>query len=307
MVRRSSLSWVLRGLLITGLTAGLTVGFARAAQADPIAYSVRSDGTDAQDDYLYRIDLATGVATPIGPTGYEDVEGLSFNADCATLYGVDDTTDRLLTCDTGTGACSEVGALGVDVTDTGLAFAGERLLMSTDAPKNPSRFYRLDPLLGTATLIGPQGQEVTGLAAGPLGVFGLGGDGRDNLVEIDPVTGAATVIGPLGTVLPSDGGLDFDAAGVLWGIEDRGLRNPSRIFRVNTTTGAATLGPTVHLANNTNLIGFEGLAIDEGVCSVLGNAPGLTDVPTLGEWGLIALTSLLSWAGIALLRRRRTV
>ena len=63
----------------------------------------------------------------------------------------------------------------------------------------------------------------------------------------------------------------------------------------------------MHLANNTNLVGFEGLAIDEGVCSVLGAAPGLTDVPTLGEWGLIALTALLSLAGLAALRRRRTV
>jgi hypothetical protein len=303
MVRRSSWSWVLGIVLITGLAAGLPL----AAYADPIAYSVRSDGNDGQDDYLYRIDLATGVATPLGPTGFEDVEGLSFNADCATLYGVDDTTDRLLTCDTETGACTQVGALGVDITDTGLAFLGTRLFMSTDAPKNPSRFYQVDPLLGTATLVGPQPQEVTGLAAGPLGVFGLGGDGRDNLVEIDPVTGAATVIGSLGTVEPSDGGLDFDAEGVLWGIEDRGLRNPSRIFRVSTTTGAATLGPTVHLANNTNLVGFEGLAIDEGVCSVLAAAPGLTDVPTLGEWGLIALTALLSLAGLAVLRRRRTV
>ena len=303
MARRSTWSLILGSLLIGGLTAELPL----SAQTGPIAYSVRSDGTDGQDDYLYSIDLATGIATPIGPTGFEDVEGLAFNRDCTTLYGVDDTTDRLLTCDTATGACTQVGNLGVDITDTGLAFLGERLFMSTDAPKNPSRFYQLDPLLGTAALIGPQPQEVTGLAAGPAGVFGLGGDGRDNLVEIDPVTGAATVIGPLGTVQPSDGGLDFDANGVLWGIEDRGLRNPSRIFRANTATGAATLGPTVHLANGTNLIGFEGLAIDEGVCAVLGNQPALVEVPTLGEWGLIALAALLSLAGIASLRRKRTV
>lgn len=303
MARRSNWSLVLGSLLIAGLAAELPL----SAQTGPIAYSVRSDGTDAQDDYLYSIDLATGVATPIGPTGFEDVESLAFDRDCTTLFGVDDTTDRLLTCDTSTGACTQVGNLGVDITDTGLAFAGDRLFMSTDAPKNPSNFYRLDPLLGAATLVGPQGQEVTGLAAGPLGVFGLGGDGRDNLVEIDPVTGAVTVIGPLGTVQPSDGGLDFDANGVLWGIEDRGLRNPSRIFRANTTTGAATLGPTVHLANGTNLIGFEGLAIDEGVCAVLGNQPSLVEVPTLGEWGLIVLAALLSLAGIASLRRKRTV
>ena len=34
------------------------------------AYSVRSDG----DDNLYRIDLGTGVATAVGPVGFDDVE-----------------------------------------------------------------------------------------------------------------------------------------------------------------------------------------------------------------------------------------
>lgn len=289
-------SWTLGSILLAG-------ALPLAAQT---AFSVRSDGNDNRDDYLYSIDLQTGVATPIGPTGFEDVEGLAFDRGCETLYAVDDVTDRLLTCDTTTGACRQVGNLGVDVTDTGLAFADEHtLFMSTDAPKNPARFYEVNRFTGKATAVGNQGQEVTGLAAGPDGIFGLGGDGTDNLVRIDPATGAATRIGSLGAVLPSDGGLDIDAEGVLWGIEDAGLRNPSRLFTVDTATGHATVVATVRLNNNTQLGGFEGLAIANGVCDSLAGTQTVLAIPTVGEWGLAALAALLTGAALFLIRRMR--
>jgi len=295
MTRRGRCFWMLGVVLLAG-------AFPLAAQT---AYSVRSDGSDSTDDVLFSIDLKTGLAKPIGPTGFEDVEGLAFDRDCKRLFAVDDVTDRLLTCDTKTGACKQVGNLKVDVTDTGLAFGTDfQLYMSTDAPKNPVRLYKVDPGTGAATSIGDQGQEVTGLAGGPTGLFGLGGDGRNNLVWVDPLTGAATTIGPLGPVAPRDGGLDFDADGVLWGIEDSGLRDPSRVFTVDTVTGGAKVVATVHLENGTKLGGFEGLAVDEGVCAVLLRG-SVSEIPTLGEWGLIALASLLTVTGLFVLRRMR--
>jgi len=270
-------------------------------------YSVRSDGNDGLDDYLFSIDLQTGLATPIGPTGFEDVEGLAFDPTCQSLFAVDDVTDRLLTCDTETGACTMVGGLGVNITDTGLAFAADgTLYMSTDAPKSPTNFYRVDPLTGAATRVGDQRQEVTGLAAGPPGLFGLGGDGTDDLVRIDPATGAATRIGSLGTISPSDGGLDFDADDVLWGVEDSGMRYPSRVFKVDITTGRATVVATAHLEDGTQLSGFEGLAIENGICSVVtgGQQPPLLEVPAVGGWGLAALAALIVGAALFLLLRR---
>jgi hypothetical protein len=193
----------------------------------------------------------------------------------------------------------------VDITDTGLAFVDDfTLYMSTDAPKNPTRFYRINRFTGVAALVGSQGQEVTGLAAGPAGLFGLGGDGTDNLVRIDPVTGVATEVGNLGTVSPRDGGLDFAADGLLWGIEDGGFRDPSRIFTVNLETGAATVVATVHLEDGTELGGFEGLAIQGGICTTLIGRQTVLEVPTLGAWGLALLTALLTGAGLFLLRRR---
>lgn len=287
-----------------------TLGVLLLAGALPLAaqtgYSVRSDGNDSQDDVLFSIDMKTGLATPIGPTGFEDVEGLTFDRACKTLFGVDDVTDRLLSCDIQTGDCQQVGNLGVDITDTGLAFGSDlQLYMSTDAPKNPTLLYRVDMGTGTATPVGDQGQEVTGLAANTTGLYGLGGDGRNNLVRINPVSGETTSIGPLKTVAPRDGGLDFDSSGVLWGIEDGGLRNPSRIFTVNLETGEATVGATIHNENGEDLVGFEGLAIKDGVCSVVVQGGGAEPIPSLGGWGLIALAALVTGTGLVVLRRMR--
>jgi hypothetical protein len=224
------------------LLMGMTAPSAVATHGLVAGYAVQSDG----DDQLYRINLATGATTAIGPTGFGDVEALTF-APNGTLYAVDDVTDQLLTCNIQTGTCSVVGPLGVAITDMGLTFddAGN-LWMSVDAPTN---FYRVNPATGQATLVGPQGQEVTALADRWGTVYGLGGDGTNNLVTINTATGDATPVGPLGTVTLSDGGLDFAGSGTLYGIHDGG-----QWFTVNPATGAATVVAAVPA-------GFEGLAI----------------------------------------------
>lgn len=215
-----------------------------AATAAPIGYAIQSDG----DDQLYSIDLGTGVATAIGAVGFDDVESLAFQPGTGVLFGVDDISDQLITIDLTTGAGTAVGSLGVSFTDMGLAFdATGNLWMATDIPEI---FYSIDPLTGAATAVGSQGQRVTGLVADGMTLYGLGGDGTDNLVEIDPTTGAATSIGPLGAGLNvSDGGIAFDGTGTLWGLEDGG-----NIFSIDVATGAATIQAST-------LSGFEGLAI----------------------------------------------
>ncbi len=271
-----------RLLLAIALLSGLVLAVlpTRPALAAPIAYSVRSD----VNDQLYQIDLATGIATAIGPVGFTDVEGLAF--DCAgNLFGVDDVTDQLITINPATGAGTAVGLLGIGgvgiENDFGLAFdfAGNAWL-STDAPGN---FYSVNPATGAAALVGAQGQAVTGLAANAAGViFGLGGDLTNNLVTINPATGAATAVGPLGGAvsLLLDGGLNFDAGGTLWGLGDPtpGTGNPGQIFTINVVTGAATLvaTPTVGgLAAG----GFEGLAINT-TCAAT-PTPTPTRTPTI--------------------------
>jgi Ca2+-binding RTX toxin-like protein len=237
LIGRLAVFATMLGLLLIGLPA-------TSARADHtnVAYSVQSDG----DDQLYSIDLTTGVATAIGPTGFDDVEGLSFDAN-GVLYAVDDITDQLLTCSVTTGACQVVGPLGVTFTDLGMTFdrAGN-LWMSTEAP-TPEIFYRINPTTGQATAVGPQGQDVTGLAASGTTIYGLA-DTTNELVTIDPATGAASLVGPLGTVTVSDGGIDFKGS-TLYGIEDGG-----DLFTIDLATGAATVVTTT-------TVDFESLAI----------------------------------------------
>lgn len=292
------MTWVLGLLLLAGaLPATAQTG-----------YSVRSDGGSAAgslDDSLYSIDLATGEATAIGPTGFEDVESLAFGPGCIRLFGVDDVTDQLLTCDLETGSCKAVGPLKVDVTDTGLAFSPSGLLiMSTDAPKKPTNIYHLNPYTGEAARVGDQGQSITGLAVNSTGIYGLGGDNANNLVVIDPFTGRAAPVGSLGSAVRlSDGGLDFAADGQLYGINDASSRTgPSQVFTVDTATGQATVVATVRDDQGKAINGFEGLAVQGGICS--GVSPGsVATIPTASEWGLAALMAMLVAAGIFILRR----
>jgi DNA-binding beta-propeller fold protein YncE len=244
-----------------------------------IAYAVQSDG----DDQLYSIDLGTGVATAIGPVGFADVECLAIGPG-GVLYGVDDITDQLLTIDLATGAGTVVGPLGIAFTDCGLAFddAGA-LFLSVDSP-SPFTLRSVDPSSGAATEIGPQGQQVTGLTWGAGNLFGLGGDGTDNLLVVDRATGAATAVGSFAGVSPSDGGLEFDGNGVLWGLEDGGC-----IFVLDPASGAAT--PVATTAS-----GFEGLAIvPRGLIQA---------IPTLSGAGLAVLLCLLVGAALVALRLR---
>jgi hypothetical protein len=279
---------------------------ATASHAVGVGYSIRSDG----DQKLYKIDLKTGVTTPAGTarsSGFEGIEGLAFAPGCQTLYGVDDVKDRLVTCNRTTGACETVGSLGVDITDTGLTFANDgSLYMSTDAPKDPIRFFRLDPGTGNATWIGDPGIEVTGLAANPLAIYGLGGDGKDVLVQVDPANGGATVIGPLQTVTLQDGGLDFDHDGTLYGLNDLGPGSgkASQLFKIDLLTGKATVVAVTKDPSGKALNGFEGFAIDDGMCSVNGFGSAVAvDAPALDGWGVTLMALGLVVAALMVLRR----
>lgn len=275
---------------------GIAIVGAAGAHAQPVGYAVQSDG----DDQLYSIDLGSGVATAIGPSGFGDIDGLTFDLAGTTLYGIDTSSDQLVTCSTATGACTAVGPLGAAVNATGLTFGCDgNLYMGNE---NDQGLYLVDPVSGAATLIGSgSGEDLTALAARSAtagcasGLFGVGDDSFDALVCLDPITGIAAPIGDLG-IVSSDGGLDFDGAGVLWFLDDDG-----NLYNVDATTGAASP------AGSTDA-GFEGLAIAADTCGQGPPPPpppsSILEVPTLSPWGMLGLSGLIAAAALVFLRRR---
>jgi len=162
---------------------------------------------------------------------------------------------------------------------------------------SPETFYSINPNTGQATAIGLQGpdQEVTALTSRlgdstcPSGVFGLGVGNPGPLADLgcmDTATGAFQLIGPLTNLDVDCGGIAFDSGDVLWGIED----DNGTIFTIDPNTGVATVV-------SDTLSDFEGLAIGPPFC--------VASIPTLSEWGLIAMAGILGIVGFMVLRRRK--
>jgi hypothetical protein len=213
-------------------------------------YSVQSDG----DDNLYRINLNTGACTKIGPVGYEDVEGLSFQPGTGVLFGWNNG-GYLITINLSTGAGTPLGPSGISGQfDAGLTFDSAGHLFVTRATTKD--LYAANPTTGAASFIGSTDpEEVIALAdAGGGNLWGVSQeyDGQPlYFVSINKSTAATTVIGSmgLGSGISHGVGIDYAPDGTLWGIADSG-----QIFTINTVTGQASVVAS-------SLSGFEGLAI----------------------------------------------
>ena len=256
--------------LVIAVLAAL--GVAGTAAADPTGYSVNA----VDQPGFYAIDLATGVATLIGPK--PNVNGLAFAPD-GRLFGVDDVADTLVTIDVTTGAVTPIGTglnlpSGNDVLNTGLTFGADgRLWMSAgtfDGQQSFNEWYQIDTTTGEALgsgqvllqgKVGDPNERVFALGARCDGaIFGM--DGDNQLYRIDPDAALATPIGSpdAGVTIPS--GIDFAADGTLRGITFGANPDtfPSQVFEIDPGTGAISNIQTVTISG-TNTSTFSGLGI----------------------------------------------
>lgn len=301
------------------LQAGLLVAGCLVATGSFAAtgYVVNSDDPAVRDfDSLHLLELSSGQAAKIGEVRvnegsapFADVEGLAMSRD-GVLYGIDDASKTLLRIDLQAGRAVTIdgheGNTGLPRTsnfDFGLTFdCSGALYASSDSRRS---LYRLDPVTGVATLVGSEGAlgaQITGLAARWDGVYGIGSAGDHNLYRINTTTGQASLVGALGAGLQfTDGGLDFDAAGQLWGVADMTGTTingePSVLFRIDPATGAAE-----RVAST--LAGVESLAIAAPVCNAPEGEPPPPAIPALDRSGLLLLGLLLAAFGVATLRQR---
>lgn len=276
---------------------------------------------------LYRLDLTTAVATPIGNgIGYNDVEGLAMAPD-GTLYGVADgtagsgsqLTDFLVRINTSTGIGTLVGPLeglsGVGPNgqlDYGLAFTCDgRLWASSDTT---GTLWEINPSSGAVREVGNTHAPLSGLGARGktlygIGVqFGFGDRTQQALYRIDPETAATVRVGSLSMDDSlSSSGADFDADGTLWATLDSqppDLNRATRLARVDTATGAATvIGSISGIVENVSVRGMA-IAPPSG-CQAGGGVGGpvFEQVPGPATPALLLLGFVAALFGARRLRR----
>lgn len=278
-----------------------------SAAADPVAY-----GAGFRD--LYRIDLATGAQTRVGPIGFNDVEGMAF-AGLDELYAAVDgtqgaggtSTDFLIRIDLASGTGTLVGSLSglagqgpSGQLDYGLASTCDGRLWL--ASENTQELWEVSRLNGGVRRVGSTGASISGLAGRGESLYGVSVGSDAALYRIDPQTAQATRIGALGIGGPIENvGLDFDLDGALWAtLDPLDPSRPTRVVRLDLSSGAATLASSIDLD-----VGIEGLAIaTPPACQPGTPAPAATPVPGPGGMLLALLAVLTALVGARGLARR---
>lgn len=213
---------------------------------------------------------------------------------------------------------------------TGWAYGGDTLYMVQSGPPDALGFLDTSVVgcgsriaIGTNTGFG--GLEALAYCAADGMLYSQTFAGHDGqLVRIDPVSGVGTLVGSAMQTDLRITGMDCDAAGELWAITGVFDTRPSELYRVNRSTGVATLvGPTglgvdaaQSLAIDRSAPGFALLAAGATLYSV---DPGTGAAATTGGsldtvWALAtkvpepgaAANGLVSALALALLTRANT-
>lgn len=241
-----------------------------AAYADPIAYALTPTSSPRSDTRLATVDLTTGVYTPIGNTGIEDLDGLGSVG--GHLYSVDlqftnNFTQMLYSINASNGSVTAIGPPsgpffdynGFGSTTTGL-FAvdiGTQNLLS------------INPSTGAATVVGPTGLTpgaVDGMSTGSSQLFltELTGAG-DVLYQLNTSTGAATMIGNTGVLFIAS---MVSTNGKLYAISSSSNFSDS-VWTLDTTTGSATFVTNTSGAGNFAALGLAPTPVPEQPSTLL--------------------------------------
>lgn len=246
---------------------------------------------------LISIDISTGVATFIGTLPEGMTEAVYDAANDRFYAQGSDGSFTLYQIDPATG--SQISSVSTSGAYTGLEFVGGVLFatMITSGGGN-SDLVTVDPVTGTATVIGPTGyQGITGLAfdtstSTMYGTLGGGDPNSGALITIDLSTGAATIIGPTGP--DKVGSIEFGSDGSLYG----GVTSTSSLWPQAFVSIDYTGGGVANPVNVNTGYSITGLAN-----TVVVPPTSTVAIPTLAEWMLITLIILLGFMAIVALRR----
>jgi len=253
-------------------------------------------GNNNFDSFLIDIDATTGIGSEIGSLNVPIVEGLACDANTGTLYAVEfqsfgNDMEMLYTVNPNTGLALPIGLTGF-FGIFGLAYdSNTNTLYGIGGADD--RLLTLNTATGQATEIGITGlTNVRSLAfdnnTNTLYAIDLGNINNNSLYRINPITASATLIGETG--IGDISGLTFDSqTNTLYAALNS--TDPDQLFIINTSTGEAT---------EVGDIGFN--KVNSLASCTTRQA---SNVPTLSEWGLIAMAGMLGIVGFMVIRRRR--
>ncbi|MCB1555508.1 MAG: hypothetical protein KDJ14_17050 [Xanthomonadales bacterium] len=232
-----------------------------SVQAQSILYGISFSGSDGQST-LHRINLANGVASAVGPIGFErcgamdaSPTGVLFAA-CERSDGSD--TPVLITIDIVTGAGTEVGPTGMTGAVGDLSFRpSDGVLFAYDATNDPTHsIFTVNTTTGAATEVG---DTTLSFAGGNGMAFSAGGTlyqsqftvgPNSDLNTINTTTGAATLVAQIPGITGRFSAMDANPdTGVMYAAlnEGGGGGGPNSLVTLDPTGPSATvLGATVN-------------------------------------------------------------
>ena len=200
--------------------------------------SGRLFGSDASADELIAISPENGSSDSLGETALPSLNGLAFDVNSDTLYGIDVATNSLITVNAATGQLTLVGPIGVNFPNTaGLAYDPVNNILYATSNGSAANLYIIDTLTGNASSVGPLGINIPGLAFDPTTatLYGVSGQ-TDSLYTVNTSTGESTLIGELG-ISTSFCGLAYDSASGELFLSDTGS---DALYSINRSSGSAT-------------------------------------------------------------------
>ena len=176
------------------LSSATAVGFNSATYDSASGRTIAHDYTNAK---LWEMDVCDGTMSEIGATGVGNTCGIVFGPG-GLLYGLDTSSDSLVTLDPATGAATLVGSLGIALGSCGLAYdCASDTLIGVDSAG--AQLFYVDATTGAATTKLP-----LGISFGSVGVEYNPVDGMlyimngSQLYMANPATGSSTLVGAVG-------------------------------------------------------------------------------------------------------------
>ena len=291
----------------------IQAGYTNAAEVELFGISNHSENsgmttTGARNDELgstlYRVDYRTGSAIPVGPVGYHDCRGLDFHPLTGQLYATclgESHNPVLLDINPNTGHGTKITELQFQNDDFGsirdISFRDDGTLFAYVGAKAESFLAILNPETGVIENLGPVGLlgEGNGIAFNAL-LYNAQTDLLPTLNVLDQTNGAATFLTNLTVPLPPNGhqiipSMDKDTDnGIFYGVLD----NETAVYTFYLVT----------IDVDSGLVTLIGETVD-GLDSIAVRNPRITNVPTLSEYGMIALAIVFLASALLVLKRRK--